>query len=170
MIRKTLREQVFKLLFRVEFHENSEMESQKEYFFSGNDLTYLEEDKAEISEKLDNILTVLPEIDEMIEKASEGWELSRIGKVEKTVLRLGLYEHKYDDSIPEGVAINEAVELAKKFGPDNAAAFVNAVLSKFTEAGAKKAAQADKVEKAFKPNRKGDAEVFIVNGSKKMKD
>lgn len=54
-----------------------------------------------------------------------------MGKVDLTILRLAVYEIEYDDDIPTGVAINEAVELAKKFGQDSSASFVNGVLAKF---------------------------------------
>ena len=54
-----------------------------------------------------------------------------MGKVDLTLIRLAVYEMKYDDDIPTGVAINEAVELAKKFGQDNSPFFINGVLAKF---------------------------------------
>ena len=60
----------------------------------------------------------------------EGWKLPRIGKEELAILRLGVYEVKYDESIPEKVAINEAVELAKKYCDASASKFVNALLAK----------------------------------------
>ena len=53
-----------------------------------------------------------------------------MGKAELTILRLAVYEMKYDEDIPVGVAINEAVELAKKFGSEEAPAFVNGILAK----------------------------------------
>ena len=62
---------------------------------------------------------------------AEGWQTKRMGKVDLTILRLAVYEIKYDEDIPTGVAINEAVELAKKFGQDSSPAFVNGVLAKF---------------------------------------
>ena len=70
-------------------------------------------------------------IDDMINKEAKGWDTTRMGKVDLTLIRLAVYEIKYDDEIPTGVAINEAVELAKKFGQDNSPAFVNGVLAKF---------------------------------------
>ncbi len=70
----------------------------------------------------------------------KGWTLDRVGKVELAILRLGVYEMQFDADIPEGVAISEAVELAKKFGEENSGAFVNGVLAKFTE---KKSEQED---------------------------
>lgn len=72
----------------------------------------------------------LPKIDAMLDEASKGWKISRMGKVELTVLRLAVYEMKFDEDIPEKVAINEAVELARKFGGDDAPAFINGVLAK----------------------------------------
>ena len=58
------------------------------------------------------------------------WTTRRMGKVELTILRLALYEIKHDDDVPEKVAINEAVELAKKFGGDDSPAFINGILAK----------------------------------------
>ena len=58
----------------------------------------------------------------------------RMGKVELTILRLALYEIKHDDDVPEKVAINEAVELAKKFGGDDSPAFINGILAKIGRA------------------------------------
>ena len=77
------------------------------------------------------IMDKIPEIDEQINEVAAGWRTKRMGKVELTILRLALFEMKYDDSIPEKVAINEAVELAKKFGGDESPSFVNGILAKF---------------------------------------
>ena len=86
-----------------------------------------------IREKYENIASKLPEIDEAINKETTGWNTSRIAKVDLTILRLAIYEIKYDETVPTGVAINEAVELAKKFGQDGSPAFVNGVLAKFAQ-------------------------------------
>ena len=58
-----------------------------------------------------------------------------MGKVELTVLRLGVYEMSFDDDIPPRVAIDEAVELAKKYGQENSGGFVNAILAKIMKLG-----------------------------------
>ena len=63
-------------------------------------------------------------------KASKGWKTSRMGKVDLTILRLASYEVLFDEDVPGKVAINEAVELAKKFGGDESPAFINGVLGK----------------------------------------
>ena len=69
--------------------------------------------------------------DAMINEETLGWDTGRMAKVDLTIIRLAIYEIKFDDQVPTGVAINEAVELAKKFGQDGSAAFVNGVLAKF---------------------------------------
>ena len=73
----------------------------------------------------------LPEIDGVINEKAKGWSTSRMGKVDLTIIRLAVYEILFDEEVPVGVAINEAVELAKKFGQDGSAGFVNGVLAKF---------------------------------------
>lgn len=74
-------------------------------------------------------------IDDMIEQHLENWTLDRIASVEKTVLRIAVYEMMFEEDIPLGVSINEAVELAKKFGDDKSGPFVNGVLSKINVKG-----------------------------------
>lgn len=139
MSRREMREQVFKLLFRVEFNDEDAMQQQKELFFDNegvavsedDDITVSEKMRAEISDKYEKIAEKITEIDEMINEKAEGWKTGRMGKVDLTILRLAVYEIVFDDTIPTQVAINEAVELAKKFGRDESAKFVNGVLAKF---------------------------------------
>lgn len=141
MSRREMREQVFKLLFRVEFNDEDAMQEQKELFFEDgtvavsedDDITVADEMKAEIAGKFENIAEKITQIDEMINDKTEGWKTGRMGKVDLTILRLAVYEIVFDDSIPTQVAINEAVELAKKFGRDESAKFVNGVLAKFAK-------------------------------------
>lgn len=134
MKRSELRENIFKLLFRVEFNGMEEMKEQESLYF---DTITLEEEKAIsekhqgfIKEKYRAIVEKLPRIDQEIEKISNGWQLNRIGKVELTILRLAIYEIQYDEDVPTKVAINEAVELAKKFGGEDAPSFINGILAK----------------------------------------
>ena len=86
-----------------------------------------------IQEKYEKIREKLPEIDAALNEASKGWKTSRMGKVELSILRLAVYELRYDDDVPGKVAINEAVELAKKFGGSEAPAFINGVLGKLAK-------------------------------------
>lgn len=130
MSRRELREQLFKLLFRVEFNPQEEM-SQQEEFFLEEEAIDRETDRKQLDEKLHCILEKLDVIDKELNEKVSGWDTGRMGKVDLTILRLAVYEIEYDEDIPTGVAINEAVELAKKFGQDSSASFVNGVLAKF---------------------------------------
>lgn len=131
MSRRELREQIFKLLFRIEFNAKEEMQEQVGLFFEEEENQADAADTAYISEKFQKICDKLEEIDAALNEKVEGWDTGRMGKVDLTVLRLAVYEILFDEEIPTGVAINEAVELAKKFGQDSSASFVNGVLAKF---------------------------------------
>ncbi len=133
MKRSSLREQVFKILFRAEFMDGSEMEQQEELFFDSGDIIVSPKDREYIVNKVNRIVEKTPEIDAQLSGKMKGWTIERIGKVELALLRLGIYELEYDDDIPDGVAIAEAVELAMKFGSENSGSFVNGVLAKFTK-------------------------------------
>ncbi len=130
MSRRELREQIFLLLFRVEFNSGEDMPEQLRLFFDGQE-QISEEDRLYISGKYGNIMAQLAVIDEQINDKAKGWTTARMSKVDLTIIRLAVYEIRFDEDIPTGVAINEAVELAKKFGQDESAGFVNGVLAKF---------------------------------------
>lgn len=79
------------------------------------------------------------EIDEVLGQLSRNWRIERIARVERTILRMALYELKFRDDIPARVTINEAIELAKRFGAQDASAFVNGLLdSALTTLGIRK--------------------------------
>ena len=143
MSRREQREQIFRLLFRVEFNALEEMQQQTGLFLeqiklpTEDDGQGASEQDAEIIEaKYVKIQEKLPELDAKINEKTEGWDTKRMGKVELAVLRLGLYEILYDDEVPGGVAVNEAVEIAKKYGQESSGKFVNAILAKFIPAEA----------------------------------
>jgi len=131
MSRRELREQIFKLLFRAEFHDREDLPEQTRLFFDDEELPMQDKDHTYIADKSSKILGMLDTIDEMINTQAKGWTTERMGKVDLTILRLAVYEIKYDEDVPAGVAINEAVELAKRFGQEESAGFVNGVLAKF---------------------------------------
>lgn len=126
MTRREVREQLFVLLFQKEFYGEKTFEEQREIYFETH--TMEEDDRGYIAGKLEKIGEVQEELDKLISEHSRGWKLDRIGKEELAVLRLAVYEAVYDDDIPVGVAVNEAVELAKKYGADGGASFVNGIL------------------------------------------
>ena len=129
MSRRELREHIFKLLFFIEFHEEDEMPEQLALYFE--QMTHLDEkDHMYIEEKNNHVCERMEDIDKALDGVSQGWKVSRMGKVDLAILRLGAYELKFDDEIPTGVAINEAVELAKIYGGDDSPAFINGILAK----------------------------------------
>ena len=157
MGKRAIRERIFLILFRVDYYRPEEMPDQITHFFEGEEESYIVEErlKAEeeerelgeivlparitggrdrIREKTMQIVEHLQELDKALDERMEGWNLKRIGKVELTILRLALFEMRYDDEVSDAVAINEAVELAKKYGQDKSGEFVNGVLAKFAKA------------------------------------
>lgn len=129
MKRSELREHIFKVLFGLEFNPQEEMAQQFSLYFDqvedaeDKDRAYIQNKAAAVAEHLD-------EIDTVINTHATGWKTSRMNKVDLTILRLAVYEMKWDDDVPVSVAINEAVELAKQFGGEESPSFVNGVLAK----------------------------------------
>ena len=123
MTRRGLREQVFKMLFRVEFHNVEDMPEQMNMFEEVEECS--EKDKEYISNKFHNIVEKIDEIDAAINEVSEGWKTRRMGKVDLTLIRLAVYEMKYEDDITFDTLldtqffaskINKAVELQSQVG------------------------------------------------------
>ncbi len=135
MGRREQREQIFKLLFRVEFNAVEDMPEQLQLFFEEAERPASDADRQYITGKYERIMEKLPEIDRMLNEKAEKWTTARMGKVELTILRLAVYEILYDADVPDSVAINEAVEISKKFGQEGARAFVNGILAKFADRG-----------------------------------
>ena len=124
-----LREVAFLILFRADFYEAGQMKEQIKDFFEGED-SFKKSEKEKVAAKVLNIVNLLPEIDAALDSISEGWKTRRMAKTDLTILRLAYYEIVYDESVPAGVAINEAVELAKAYGETNSPSFVNGILAK----------------------------------------
>ena len=133
MKRSKLREEIFKLLFRVEFVPEAELAEQQILFFEQSEEKISQPEQKYIEEKFADIVQKLPEIDELINTRTTGWKTKRMNKVDLTILRLAVYEMKWDDEIPPKVAMNEAVELAKKFSGEEGFSFVNGVLANLFE-------------------------------------
>ena len=129
MSRSELREHIFRMLFRVEFVNEEEMKEQEALYFELLE-EVSEKDQAYISDKYNAILGKLEEIDNVLNELSTGWKTSRMNRVDLTVLRLATYEIKGDEDVPTSVAINDAVELAKKYSSDSGPAVINGVLAK----------------------------------------
>lgn len=94
------------------------------------EVEFSEDEEKYILTKYDDIMAHLSEIDKVIGETAKGFTIDRIGKVELTILRLAVYEMKYDEDIPVSVAIDQAVELSKRFGRDESYSFINGILAK----------------------------------------
>ena len=157
MSRRANREKVFQLLFSADYYAPEEMDEQIRLFFEDERDRFIEKkleeaeekgiegapeelvlpasfakSREEVTARVESILPLIPELDRKLDEKIDGWNTARIGRVELTVLRLALYEILYDDEISEAVAINEAVEIAKKYGQEKSSEFINGVLAKFT--------------------------------------
>lgn len=133
MSRRTAREHVFKMIFQTEFFEKDGIsEPIGIYMESIEDAN--EDDMKFIESEVNGIIEKKDEVDKIIGANTEGWEINRIAKVDLAILRLAVYEILYSDSVPDKVAVNEAVELAKSFSSDKAPSFINAVLGKVISA------------------------------------
>jgi N utilization substance protein B len=132
MVRTELREHIFKMVFQLEFHNPEELPENLTLYFDSLE-NAADRDKEYIEQKYKAVVEKVVEIDEMIDAKSENWKTKRMNKVDLAILRLAVYEMKWDEDVPTGVAINEAVELAKKFSGEGAPAFVNGVLARLTE-------------------------------------
>lgn len=127
--RREIREHLFLMLFRKEFHDNHDLREQVKIYLS--DLKEpTKEEGLYLNNRFQAILEKLTSIDDLLSEAASGWTLGRMGKVELTILRLAVFEMKFDEEMPVKVAINEAVELAKVFGGDDTPGFINGVLAK----------------------------------------
>ncbi len=128
MNRSAMRENAFKLIYSLEIQQEEKYEEQIDLFFENNEITD-EEAKKYIKDVILGIKKEENEIQKNIEQNLKSeWKLSRISKMDLSILKLAIYEIKYN-KIPYKVAINEAVELAKKYGEDKSKNFVNGILA-----------------------------------------
>lgn len=129
MLRSQVREEIFKIIFRLPFAQAGEMEEQ--ISFALEELQGKSEENLQyIKKKAEAIEEHLEEIDAKIAENCEGWNVNRIGKAEIAIMRIAVYELMFEEEVPDRVAINEAVELCKNYCDEEAKGFVNAVLGK----------------------------------------
>ncbi len=130
MKRSEIRENVLKLIYLDDFHDKEELNTQFSLYFDGKD-GFTDKDQTYIIDKANKILDNKETIDQEIESVSNKWKVDRMDKVDKAILRLAYYEIKMDEEIPDKVAVNEAVELSKKYSSDASPKFINGILSNF---------------------------------------
>ncbi len=124
-----MRDHIFKLVFEMEFNSAEDMKTQTELYLQGLE-DAKEKDLEYIRAKAEQIGSKLSEIDKLINETVKGWKTSRMNKADLSILRLAVYEMRWDDDVPVGVAIDEAVELAKRYSSDDGPSFINGVLAK----------------------------------------
>ena len=128
MNRSAMREQAFKLIYSIEITKQEELQEQVDLFLESNEIKD-ENAKKYIQDAIFGIEKNKETIESLIEKnLKTDWKMDRISKVDLSILKLAIYEIKYKE-IPFKVVINEAVELAKKYGEDSSKNFVNGILA-----------------------------------------
>lgn len=140
MTRRELREHKFRLLFSSQYYGREDGEGRLSQYFALSDYedgfgtvqmeALGEEDREVISASVRGVLDRIQELDEAIDAVAEGWTTQRMASTDLNVLRLALYEILYDEAIPVGVAVNEAVDLAKRYGGEESGSFVNGILGR----------------------------------------
>ena len=129
MTKREEREHLFRILFCKDFHDIEELKEQVELYQEQQEGITVEE-FIPIRKKLEALVEVEGSIDMILSESATGWRLNRMGKAELAILRIAVYEMRYDSDVPDKVAINEAVELAKKYGAEASPGFINGVLAK----------------------------------------
>ena len=128
MNRSAIRELTFRLIYSIEIQKETNIEEQVDLYIESNNIDD-ENAKEYIKDVIFGINSNVEEITELIEKhLKSDWKIDRISKIDLSLLKLAIYEIKYKE-IPYKVAINEAIELAKKYGEDNSKNFVNGILA-----------------------------------------
>lgn len=130
MGRRAAREIAMKLVYQLEIQKDSREEQIRQTLEQEN-LT--ENDTNYINDVVEGVFKNLEQIDKTIDLYSKGWKLSRISKVDLSILRLSIYEISYRSDIPFNVSINEAVELAKNYSGQESSSFINGILGKVSK-------------------------------------
>lgn len=126
MNKSNLREEIFKLVYSLEVQKEDES-SQIDLYLENSELS--DKEKEKIKEEVCKIIDLKEDIENQISKnLKSGWSIERISKVNTSILRIAIYEMIYG-KLPYKVVINEAVELAKKYGEEVSASFINGVLA-----------------------------------------
>ncbi len=125
LTRTEAREKIMVILYQIDFYKKENIEYNLEDVFHEN----LEMDNKYVKDIVNGVLENQDKIDETISKYLDNWDLDRLGKTDRAILRLSTYEMMYYDT-PKVVVINEAVELAKKYSDDKVVKLINAVLDK----------------------------------------
>jgi N utilization substance protein B len=129
--RRTGRERALQALYQLEMAPGTPAEALASAWSASAEEGKPDPDAVRFAQELvEGVRAHQAEIDELIEKHSHNWRLDRMSRIDRNVLRLGVFELKYRPDIPKKVSINEAVELGKNFGTEESSAFVNGLLDR----------------------------------------
>ena len=128
LTRTEAREKIMIILYQIDFYMKEKMDFDVKDVIKEN----MDIDNKYVNDIVNGVYENMKSIDETITKYLDGWDLDRLGKTDRAILRLGTYEILYYDT-PKIVAINEAVELSKKYSDDKVVKLVNAVLDKIRD-------------------------------------
>lgn len=132
MSRKLAREAAMKLVYQMEIN-GAESQEVLDSFFENSEEEIDSEDRSYIINCVSGVKENIKHIDEYIEKYLKGWKMNRISKVDLAIMRLSIYEMTKRQDVPNIVAVNEALEIAKKFSGEKASVFINGILGKVIE-------------------------------------
>jgi transcription antitermination protein NusB len=140
MKRRLARELAVQCLYQMEMNEvesadavNMLLEEASQENESEHEVRNEEELKNYVLSQVNGIWEAKPAIDDMLEHYLKNWQMSRLSRVDRQVLRLATWEIVFDNDVPAKVAVNEAIELAKHFGTEDSGKFVNGVLGKMIQ-------------------------------------
>ena len=132
--RRTARERALQALYQLEMTTGSIGEALESAWAAAEEARKEPEAVKFAQELVEGVMDHRAEIDRLIEQHSHNWRLDRMGRIDRNVLRLGVFELKYRPDIPKKVSLNEAVELGKNFGTEESSAFVNGLLDRVAAA------------------------------------
>jgi len=127
--RRQAREWVVQFLFQTEFNP-SELDEALTDFWDDEEKKPLDRDRDYVNEVIQGVIDQQLKLDRTLKRYTDNWDIDRLGVLERTVLRVAVYEMLFRDDVPPVVSINEAIEIAKAYSSKKAARFVNGVLDR----------------------------------------
>lgn len=157
MTKHEMREEVFKIIFGLDFHQDEDIRATVEkYMEKSCDLPLSYREQERIIERAVAIGSMEAELDAEINAVAKGWTTAYMGRAELNLLRIAVYEINHDATVPDKVAVNEAIELAKLYCNDDTPKFVNGLLSHFVHK--QEAPKNDKADEAGKTSEEQAAD------------
>ena len=169
MTKHEMREEVFKIIFGLDFHQDEDIRATVEkYMEKSCDLPLSYREQERIIERAVAIGSMEAELDAEINAVAKGWTTAYMGRAELNLLRIAVYEINHDATVPDKVAVNEAIELAKLYCNDDTPKFVNGLLSHFVHK--QEAPKNDKADEAGKTSEEQAADQTDADREQPVED